>query len=137
MRKYRQAHTWVFGIALALTSVGTVHAEEKKLLTTTEIIEMVSGNTLSGVFGEKNTRYAQRVHANGIAVIHVDGSPIRIAPWFVKEPNSYCEDWDKDGIYCYQIRQNTSTGERSFVYSDGSLSPLINVQKGFHPITFK
>lgn len=137
MKKSKQARTWAFSIALTLASVCTVYAEENKLLTTSEIIKMVSGNTLSGVFGEKKTRYAQRVHANGIAVIHVEGSPIRLSPWFVKEPNSYCEDWDKDGIYCYQINLNTKTGERNFVYSDGSPSPMINLQEGFHPITFK
>ena len=133
----RTTHAWAVGIAMTLAAACTAHAQEKKMLTTAEIKAMVVGNTLSGVFGEKKTRYAQRVHANGTAVIHVDGSPIRFAPWFLKEPDSYCEDWDKDGVYCYKITLNTDTGKHHFVYSDGSLSPEINLQNGFHPITFK
>jgi len=126
-------------IATAMTvGIATAgYAEDGKILSATEITEMVSGNTLSGVFGEKNTRYAQRNHANGIAVIHVAGSPIRLAPWFVKEPDTYCEDWDKDGVLCYQIVQDASSGERRFVYSDGSSSPVVKVQEGFHPISLE
>ncbi len=137
MTKSKSARAWAFGMAIAVGSVCTAHAGEKKTLTAAEITAMVSGNTLSGVFGEKSTRYAQRNHANGIAVIHVDGSPIRIAPWFVKGADTYCEDWDKGGIYCYKIILDTETGERNFVYSDGSISPKINLQEGFHPITFE
>lgn len=137
MKKCGTTYPWTVGIALTLVSVCTVHAEEKNLLTAAEITKTLSGNTLSGVFGEQKTRYAQRIHESGIAVVHVEGSPVRLIPWFVKEPNSYCEDWDKDGVPCYQIGQEITSGDHYFVYPDGSTSDTITVQEGFHPITFK
>lgn len=136
MKKNRPLQAWAIGIVLALTSVCAVHADEKKMLTAAEITELVSGNTLSGVFGEENTRYAQRNHRNGIAVVHIEGLPTRLIPWFVKEPGSYCEDWAEDGVQCFQISQDTSSGKHTLLSSDGTTSePLAQV--GFHPITFK
>lgn len=126
-----------FGTVLLVSSAGLAQEDNTQFLTAVEITELVSGNTLSGVFGEHETRYAQRNHANGLAVIHVEGQPIRIAPWFVQGSDLYCEDWGKDGVLCYRIRKDPSTGERRFVYPDGSLSPVINVQTGFQSITFE
>ncbi len=139
MTKSKSARALTIGIALALAlaAASAAQAKDKKLLSAAEITKMVSGNTFSGVFGEKKKRYAQRNHVNGLAVVHIEDSPVRLIPWFVKEPNSYCEDWDKDGVPCYQIELNTKTGERYFVYPDRSISDPIKVQEGFHPITFE
>lgn len=127
---------WVIGVIATLATVGAVQADERKELTATEISQLIGGNTLSGVFGAENTRYAQRNHSNGIAVVHVDGTPARLIPWFVKEPGSYCEDWAEDGVLCYQIAVDTKAGKHIFIRGDGSTSEL-NVQEGLHSITFE
>lgn len=130
-------HALAIAIAMTVGVASAGLAGETKILSATEIKELFSGNTISGVFGEEETRYAQRNHANGTAVIHVDGSPIRFAPWFTSEPDSYCEDWDKDGVFCFKLQHDTDSGEYRFVYSDGSLSPVAKIQEEFHPITFE
>ena len=137
MKQKKSAHSWAIGFVLTLvTAVCTVHADEDKMLIAAEITEMVTGNTMSGVFGEDKTRYAQRNHCNGIAVVHIDGSPIRHIPWFVEAPDSYCEDWAEFGVLCFKVGQNTSTGERYFVRLDGTITKT-TVQEGFHSINFE
>lgn len=126
----------VLGIVATLSTVCGVQADERKELSAAEITQLISGNTLSGVFGEEKTRYAQRNHSTGIAVVHADGTPVRLIPWFVKEPSSYCEDWAEAGVLCYQIAKDTSSGEHVFVRPDGTTSEL-NIQEGLHSITFE
>ena len=136
MNRNRKRYAWVFGVAMALTTVGAAHGAEKQMLTASEILELDSGNTLSGVFGAENTRYAQRNHRSGITVVNIEGLPSRLIPWFVKEPAAYCEDWADDGVLCYQIGRDTSSGTYFFQRADGSTSEL-NVQEGAQPFTFK
>ncbi|AWZ02308.1 hypothetical protein RHODOSMS8_02793 [Rhodobiaceae bacterium] len=136
MNRNKQRCAWVFGVAMALATMGTAHGAEKEMLSASEILELVSGNTLSGVFGAENTRYAQRNHRSGITVVNIEGMPVRLIPWFVKEPASYCEDWADDGVLCYQIGRDTNSGTYFFQRADGSTSEL-TVAEGAQPFTFK
>lgn len=136
MNRSRQRCAWAFGVAMTLASMGAAHGAEKQMLTASEILELVSGNTLSGVFGAENTRYAQRNHRSGITVVNIEGLPARLIPWFVKEPASYCEDWSDDGVLCYQIGRDMSSGKYFFQRADESTSEL-TVQEGAQPFTFK
>lgn len=136
MKRNRRRYAWVFGVAMTFATMGAAHGAEKEMLTAPEILELVSGNTLSGVFGAENTRYAQRNHRSGITVVNIEGMPARLIPWFVKEPASYCEDWSDDGVLCYQIGRDTSSGTYFFQRADGSTSEL-NVEEGAQPFTFK
>lgn len=136
MKRNRQRYAWAFRAAMALATMGPAHGAEKEMLSASEILELVSGNTLSGVFGAENTRYAQRNHRSGITVVNIEGLPARLIPWFVKEPASYCEDWADDGVLCYQIGRDTSSSKYFFQRADGSTSEL-NVEEGAQPFTFK
>lgn len=136
MKKVRTTYSWALSFLMIIVFSNIANADSKKLLTATEITTMISGNTLSGVFGEKHTRYAQRNHKNGMAVVHVEGSAVRLIPWFVKESGFYCEDWSEDGVLCYQIAWDRESKKYYLIYPDGT-SAQTNLQKGFHPITFK
>lgn len=130
------ARIWAIGIALTVTPAVAANAEEDERLTAAEITQLFGGNTLSGVFGEQNTRYAQRNHSSGVAVVHIEGKPVRLIPWFVKKPGTYCEDWAEDGVSCYQIGKDAASGTHYFVRADGTTSAF-TVREGAHPITFE
>lgn len=141
MTKSKSTYANILNAVLIIASISTASAGEKsthqtKMLTAAEITSTISGNTLSGVFGEEKTRYAQRNHPNGIALVHIEGSDVRFIPWFVKDSGFYCEDWAKEGIACYQVGQNTQSGQYHFVNADGSITKT-NIAKGLHSITFE
>lgn len=127
--------TLVIGAAMTVGVITAGYADEMKMLSAAEIRDVFSGSTITGRFGKKNTRFAQRNHANGIAVVHVDGSTVRLIPWLVQGPKSYCEDWAENGVSCYQIGHDADADKYVLIYADGSRID-INVQDGFHPITF-
>ncbi|GAA6154927.1 hypothetical protein [Pyruvatibacter sp. HU-CL02332] len=136
MKRNRWVNLAVVGAVLALMPIGASHAEGERVLTAAEISDALAGNTFSGVFGEENTRYAQRNHRNGMAVVNIEGTPARLIPWFVEEPGSYCEDWAESGVICYRISRDDSSGKHFFQRPNGTVSEFV-VQKGFQPFTFE
>jgi len=111
-------------------------AEPIEMLSSIQIKSLFTSSTISGRFGAEEKRFAQRNHANGIAVVHAEGSEVRHIPWLTQEPNFYCEDWAKSGVLCFQIGHDTASGKYYLFYEDGS-SIGIEVQDGFHSIIFK
>lgn len=141
MKKNKFAYLQSLATILVMASISSAQASatntnEMRVLTASEITAIIGGSTLSGVFGEEKTRYAQRNHVNGIALVHIEGSEVRFIPWFVKKTGSYCEDWATDGITCYQVGQNKKTGKYHFINADGT-TPETNLKKGFHSINFE
>ncbi|WP_019617244.1 hypothetical protein [Psychromonas ossibalaenae] len=141
MKNNKPVYSSRLGAILVIASLGTAHADtintdKIKVLTAAEITSTIGGNTLSGVFGEEKTRYVQRNHKNGIALVHIEGSDVRFIPWFVKDSGFYCEDWAKDGVACYKVGMNAKSGKYQFINADGTISET-NLEKGFHSITFE
>lgn len=141
MIKNKLMCTGLLSATLVMASTGTASASTEntdkiKLLTANEITSTIADSTLSGVFGEEQTKYAQRNHSNGIALVHIEGSDVRFIPWFVKDSGYYCEDWAKDGVACYQIAINTESGKYQFINADGTATDT-HLQKGLHSINFE
>lgn len=109
--------------------------ENRETLTSKEIKNFISDSTISGSFGEENTKFSQRNHKNGIAIVNIEGMDIKTIPWFISEDDHYCEDWGKDGILRYKLEKDTSS-DRYFLRAEGkTIETEIKIEKGFHSIT--
>ncbi|WP_020590583.1 hypothetical protein [Kiloniella laminariae] len=99
------------GILTALAFLtGLSSAQAENYMNADEVRTLMSGNSISGVFGD-NKAYKQRNHANGIAVVAVKGDPVRLIPWFVDDQARYCEDWLDWGVFCFKLRQGDTANK--------------------------
>ncbi|MFD2204737.1 hypothetical protein [Kiloniella antarctica] len=89
--------------------VTSVQADTGSYMTAKEVLVLMNGNSISGVFGD-NKAYRQRNHSSGIAVVAIKGDPVRLIPWFVDDQARYCEDWSEWGVFCFRFMRGDKGG---------------------------
>lgn len=128
--------------ALALLAAafacGPASADPAKL-SAPEIEEMMSGNSIFGLFPDGVTEYRQNNHADGVAVVVVKGDKIRNIPWEATEIDGvghYCEDWSGDGWgkLCFTVTREDQE-KPVFTNSKGKANSQ-NWQEGFVDLNF-
>ncbi len=81
-------------------------AQAESFLTKSEIIKLLSGNSLSGQWNGR--AFKQNIHSNGMADVYFNNSFYKI-PWKINSKNEYCEDWAELGWYCSKIKNLTKS----------------------------
>ncbi len=89
--------------ALFLSVVFSLSINAGEYLTSQDIKNLVSGNSISGVWRGK--KFKQNVHSDGIAVVNIKTMKLFNIPWRVNDKNEYCEDWGEWGVGCYRLKK--------------------------------
>lgn len=121
-----------------LAHVGTAAADPAQL-SATEINDMMSGNSIYGVFPDGVTEYRQNNHSDGVAVVVVKGDKIRNIPWEAVDVDGigqYCEDWSADGWgkLCFTVTREEPS-KPVFTNAKGKANTQ-NWAKGFVDLNF-
>jgi len=90
----------IFGLLWIIFS-SNVSAGE--YLTSIEIKNLVSGNSITGIWQDKE--FKQNVHKNGIAIVNIKTMKQFNIPWLINDNNEYCEDWGEWGWACYKLKK--------------------------------
>lgn len=72
-------------------------------LTSKEIKELVSGNSITGIWRGKEFR--QNVHPDGMVTVNIKTMKQFNIPWIVNDKNEYCENWGEWGWGCYKFKK--------------------------------
>ncbi|HFD32142.1 MAG TPA: hypothetical protein ENJ28_05475 [Gammaproteobacteria bacterium] len=99
MFKVKITHTYI--IALLSSFVFSANADE--YLNAKEIKQLVSGNSITGIWRGKE--FKQNNHADGGAIVNIKTMQLFNVPWIANEKNQYCEDWGDWGWGCYKLKR--------------------------------
>ena len=94
---------FIYTLPLLSGFILSTNAFADEYLTSKEIRELLSGNSMTGIWNNKE--FKQNIHSDGIVVVNVKTMQLYNIPWIANERNEYCEYWGEWGWGCYKLKK--------------------------------